>query len=311
MMQARRYNPTAHTDRRRGSIYAVVLAMAILVSLIGLSAVAVGRINLRTAAAGGDSSSAELLALSAIEHGIAVLNSDSNWRSNYANDVECAPIALGPGSFTWKLRDEIDGDLRLSVGGLQPARIVGIGRVGDARRAYSVALVPSGANKLTNPGIESGTTPYEASNCVIEQNATNPHGGLRSMLVRGRADRTGGPAQDLKGVLTSGRSYYIEAWVRMSTSAEQPVISIVVTDGGILGILSSTTVFKAKADSVGVDWTKVSVALNPSWTGSPNNIYWHIETNSTNQDFYIDDVKVIEGTSMGAVRETWKQESLQ
>ena len=40
-MQARRYNPTAHTDRRRGSIYAVVLAMAILVSLIGLSAVAV------------------------------------------------------------------------------------------------------------------------------------------------------------------------------------------------------------------------------------------------------------------------------
>src|SRR4051794_12263067 len=102
MTQARRYNPTDLNPRRRGSIYAVVLAMAILVSLIGLSAVAVGRINLRTASAGGDSSSAELMALSAIEHGIAVLNSDSNWRSNYTHDVECAPVTLGPGTFTWK-----------------------------------------------------------------------------------------------------------------------------------------------------------------------------------------------------------------
>ena len=133
------------------------------------------------------------------------------------------------------------------------------------------------------------------------------------MLLSHHEDRTGGPAQDLKPVLTSGRWYYIEAWVKMSSSVEQPVISIVVTDGGILGLLSSTTVFKAKAQSVGVDWTKVSVSLNPSWSGTPNNIYWHIETNTTSQDFYVDDVKVIEGASptpMGAVRETWRQESL-
>src|SRR5256885_2561462 len=114
MTQARRYNPIDPTHRRRGSIYAVVLAMAILVSLIGLSAVAGGRINLRTAAAGGDSSSAELMAPSALEHGIAVLNSDSNWRSNYTNDVECAPVTLGPRTLTSKLRDEFDGDLRPS-----------------------------------------------------------------------------------------------------------------------------------------------------------------------------------------------------
>src|SRR3954447_4992417 len=106
MTQARRYNPTAHTDRRRGSIYAVVLAMAILVSLIGLSAVAVGRINLRSAAAGGDSASAELLALSAVEHGIAVVNSDSTWRSDYKNEEPITAVKLGGGTFKWYLRDE-------------------------------------------------------------------------------------------------------------------------------------------------------------------------------------------------------------
>src|SRR3954470_23585534 len=132
MMQARRYNPTAHTDRRRGSIYAVVLALAVLVSLIGLSAVAVGRINLRSAADSGDASAAELLAVSAVEHGVAVLNAQAGWRGNasYLNEQQTAPIPLGGGRFKWKLKDELDGDIRLSVGGIQPVRLFGIGEVG-------------------------------------------------------------------------------------------------------------------------------------------------------------------------------------
>src|SRR5215208_4647786 len=73
---------------RRGSIYAVVLGMALLVSLIGLSAVAVGRVNLRTAAVVGDAADAELLALSAVEHSAATINTDSTWRSKYTSDAE-------------------------------------------------------------------------------------------------------------------------------------------------------------------------------------------------------------------------------
>src|SRR5688500_10995909 len=129
--------------RRRGSIYAVVLAMAILVSLIGLSAVAVGRINLRTAGTGGDAMAAELLALSAVEHAIAVVNREANWRDRLENDVETPEVRLGGGTFAWKLVDGTtdangdgvmdDGDGALDAGGLQPARLFGIGRVGDAR----------------------------------------------------------------------------------------------------------------------------------------------------------------------------------
>src|SRR4051794_12022463 len=70
--------------KRRGSIYAVVLGMAILVSLIGLSAVAVGRVNMRVASIGSDGTDAELLSLSAIEHAAATINTDATWRSKYA-----------------------------------------------------------------------------------------------------------------------------------------------------------------------------------------------------------------------------------
>src|SRR2546428_12527335 len=89
--------------RRRGAIYAVVLGIAILVSLIGLSAVAVGRVNLRVASAGGDGADAEMLALSAVEHAAAPVNTDSTRRSQNSSDVETAPATLGRGLFPREL----------------------------------------------------------------------------------------------------------------------------------------------------------------------------------------------------------------
>src|SRR5215207_5938048 len=188
---------------RRGSIYAVVLAMAILVSLIGLSAVAVGRINLRTAAGSGDSASAELLALSAVEDAVAVVNSEAGWRSNASpwSEKQTPEVALGAGTFNWYLRDELDGDVRMSVGGIQPVRVFGMGQVGDARRKYSVRLIPTGVNLLTNPAMEAGVQPFEpeSGNCVLESTSSSPHDGLRSLYVRSRIDRLSGPRQDVLG----------------------------------------------------------------------------------------------------------------
>lgn len=303
---------------RRGSIYAVVLAMAILVSLIGLSAVAVGRINLRTALAGGDAASAELLALSAIEHAVAVVNDDSNWRSNFVHDQTAPPRELGTGQFTWKLLDEFDQDLRLTVGGIQPARVVGIGSVGEARRAFSVVLVPSGPNQLTNAGIEAGVSPFEveSGNCVLEAVSTEPHQGVRALRVTSRVDRLAGPQQDVTTKVSDGKWYYAEAWIRMSSAAEKPTVCLVVRgSGGLLGLSNWEESYRASsANPVGFEWTKLRVTLNPNWGGgSVNRIYWRIETSATNQEFYVDDVKLIEAASptpMAPSRDTWRQESL-
>lgn len=325
MTQRHRHNPHANTARRRGSIYAVVLAMAILVSLIGLSAVAVGRINLRTASAGGDAASAELLALSGIEHAVAVVNADSNWRVNYTHDQPIAAEPLGGGEFTWKLQDgnldldrdglpdDTDGNL---AGGLQPVRVVSTGHVGDARRAYSVVLVPAGTNQLTNPGMESGLTPYtpDAANCVLEVNSTTVHNGLRSLLVKSRVSAAAGPRQDVTAKVNRNKWYYAEAWVRMSTAEDEPTISLVTTGGGLDQVARPTRAAGAPAQKVGTDWKKVSFSINTNWGSTGyTNVYWRVETVGSNQDFYLDDLKLIESATpmqMAPASDTWRQEQL-
>ena len=313
--------------RRRGSIYAVVLAMAILVSLIGLSAVAVGRINLRTASAGGDAASAELLALSAVEHAASVVNSDSNWRLNYVHDELIPPVPLGPGEFTWKLQDgtldeivprdgvpdDTDGSLS---GGLQPARVVGIGRVGDARRAYSVVLIPAGPNILGNPGIESGVTPYEpdAGNCQLEVISSVVHNGVRGLAVRSRVNAAGGPRQEVTSKVSNNKWYYAEAWVRMSTSEDEPVVCLVAKmTSGADEVIRPTRDPAAPVRKAGTEWKKFSFSLQTKFSGSFDRVYWRVETTGTNQDFYLDDLKLIEGTSpmpMAPASDTWRQEQL-
>jgi hypothetical protein len=295
--------------------------MAILVSLIGLSAVAVGRINLRAAAGIGDASSADLLALSAVEHAVAVVNSQPGWRSNsaYWNGQFIPPVEMGAGMFSWKLVDEADADVRQTVGGIQPVRVYGMGQVGDARRVYSVMLVPTGTNLLANSGMEAGVNPFEpeSGNCVLESSTVSPRSGSRSLSVRSRLGKTAGPRQEVTGKLASGKSYFLDEWVKMSSTTEVPKITLEVQgNGGLLGLGSWTATYTGvPKHSAGLDWTRVSVAVNTNWEGgTPDKAWWKIETSSTNQDFWVDDVKVIESTTsvtampMAPARETWRQE---
>lgn len=301
----------AGPGRRRGSIYAVVMAMAVLVSLIGLSAVAVGRIGLRTASAGGDAAAAEVLAVSAIEHASVVLNSDPAWRTTYVNNTETAPLALGSGSYTWKLVDEADG--LLSGGTMHPVRVFGYGRAGDARRAYSVRLTPSGTNVLLNSGTEQGLTAWlpAGSGTGLESHSLatsgrQPQSGTYYISVKGRADRFGGPEQDVTASIISGKSYYMHAWIRMTNVAEDPGFVMVVQQSG-----SPDAVFRVRAQTAGLGWTKVSGALTPSWSGTATKVYWRIETNVSNQEFHFDDAKLVQDASpnpMGLDLATWQQE---
>src|SRR2546428_6585656 len=82
--------------RRRGAIYAVVLGIAILVSLIGLSAVAVGRVNLRVASAGGDGADAQMLAPSAGEPPAPPPQTHPHRRGEARRQRRPGPLTLGP-----------------------------------------------------------------------------------------------------------------------------------------------------------------------------------------------------------------------
>jgi hypothetical protein len=300
--------------RRRGSIYAIVLGMAILVSLIGLSTVAVGRINLRATAASGEGADAEVLALSAVEQGASVINSDPSWRTKY-NDVPSAPRTLGRGMLYWKVVDESDASL--ASGGLQPARVYGYGVCGESRRAFSVQLAPGGTNRATNGGIEQGAAGYavQGGDCVIDAATDAPHDGGRYLRVRSRLNKSAGPQQDLTPVIATGKSYYVEMWVKMTASAEAPTVSIIAKGSGLLGLPIGQTeaTYQATAQQAGLEWTRVYVTLNPNWSGTATTVVLRVETSTTNQDFKIDDLKLIEGaltTPMVPARDSWRQESL-
>jgi hypothetical protein len=296
-----------HTRRqRRGSIYAVVLAMAILVSLIGLSAVAVGRINLRSAAAGGDGASAELLSFSGIEHATTVVNTDPTWRSTCLDNTETAPLRLGGGSFTWKI---LYADPTLPSAALQPVRVVGYGRAGDAIRRFSVRLLPKGTNLLINGDQESGLTGWVArGTATLESQDVSPfaHGGTRYLKVLGRATRTDGPAQDVTTKIVSGRTYFVEAWMRRLVGPDDPLVYLTVTKAGV------ETSFKFRGISVpDTTWVKVMGTLTPSWTGTADAIKFHVETAVDNRELLLDDVKLIEflpATPLAPDIGSWRQE---
>jgi hypothetical protein len=134
--------PHHGTHPRAGYLYVAVMVTATLVGLVGLSAVSVARLNLRTTTRTVDSSSADFLAQSAVEHALAVLKNDPAWRTTYLNNTEypSTPISLNGGTITWKL---VDPDTSLFDDDSDTVRIYGIGRQGSATSVQSVQLYPT------------------------------------------------------------------------------------------------------------------------------------------------------------------------
>lgn len=128
--------PGTRRRERRGSVYVLVLALVLLVMAAGLAAVGTTRMRSRTISQGSDTMRAELLAESAVERAMTYINADANWRNTYNSGVETPQKTLGPGTVTFKLVDEVDGDL--SNSSADPVRVYGIGRVGKSTQVFSV-----------------------------------------------------------------------------------------------------------------------------------------------------------------------------
>src|SRR5688572_5792426 len=102
--------------RRRGSVYAMVLGITMLITVIGVGALATSRVTARAAAASTDWQEAGCLAFSAVEHAIAKLNADAvispdTWRNPYVSGQTGFTCTLGGGTMSWALVDEDDGSV--------------------------------------------------------------------------------------------------------------------------------------------------------------------------------------------------------
>ncbi len=128
------YTKYRYSLKRRGSVYVVVLGIAMILTILGLAAISVGRINTRIAVDAQDWSEAQLLAYSAVAHALTQIDNTSNWRTSL--DGTTVSKTFGRGSFEWSLSDQTDGDLDDDE--TDPVTILARGTVNNA--AYNLSM---------------------------------------------------------------------------------------------------------------------------------------------------------------------------
>lgn len=125
--------------RRGGFLLVSVLITSLIVSVLGLSAISTARFQTAQKEASTCHHQAQTLALSAIEWGLATVNSDASWRTNYTSGAENSHNVTGSETMSFTLTDE-DGNLADDTTDF--VTLTGIGYCGKSRSVYRVVLMP-------------------------------------------------------------------------------------------------------------------------------------------------------------------------
>ena len=159
--------------RRRGSVYMLVLAVGTVLSMIGISMVAVTRSGAKSLEQSQKWSEAQLLASSGVEHAIACINSDTSWRTTYS--TQTVTKSQGNGTFAWHLVDESDGSLTDDPA--EPFAIISTGTVGQA--AYTQRVHMAITRTGTTAGVVVSSTVTEQGSGFIDSydSSLGPYGG--------------------------------------------------------------------------------------------------------------------------------------
>ncbi len=296
---------------RRGSVYVVVLGAAMIVTVLGFSAVQATRIERRTSAADEAAVKARFYAESAVDVVRYRLANNPTWRSTAVNNAWTSPEIVGEAKLRYKLTDELDADLANDAA--DPVRLTAMATVGNAVRMFSVELAPlnsgPGANLLINADMESGATPpwfgYPVGNADLESRTDGPHGGTYYVYVKNRNSALAGPAQDISGSLQNGIIYDFDVWVMMDSGSSNVVVQIMTTD-----TVSGSQAFVSGMTPVGTSWTSVVGGLTPSWSGTLISAELHIHTLLGTTHFRIDDasLRLASTAVMVPTEGSWRRE---
>lgn len=133
----RRHRPT----KRRGSLYVAVLMVGALVSVLGMSALLVGRVTQRAHSGIADTVAARMNAHAAIRLGMLEIEENPDWRFAYTESQWYSDRPLGTGTFSLVVTDPSDNDLTDAAA--DPIVLTGIGRQGEAVHRTQVTLAPT------------------------------------------------------------------------------------------------------------------------------------------------------------------------
>jgi hypothetical protein len=137
---------------RRGGAYILVIGVAMLITVIGMGTLLATRLNGKEAGTSTDWEEAGTLAQAAVEHAISYLNAQvaanpTTWRSSFTSYTTGGGYAftqsMGRGSWAWVVKDQVDGNFSNNYA--DPFTVYGIATVNQAKRVYSVQVVPAGS----------------------------------------------------------------------------------------------------------------------------------------------------------------------
>jgi len=127
-------------------MFVVVLGGTLAITVIGLSALMLVRVERVSAQEVAELSTAKFLAQSAIEFGQYKIRQDSTWRKTYSSGVWSENVPLGTGTFTLEGIDTVDGDLNNSSS--DPVVLRGTGMQGSSVYKLEVTMAAK-SNALT------------------------------------------------------------------------------------------------------------------------------------------------------------------
>ncbi len=126
---------------RRGAALLIVLGMAMVITVIAMTALLTNRTLARTAQFQIDHAQAEHLAQTALEFAVHAIDNNQQWRNDLPHGAWFEDVALSTGTFSVFGRDPVDGSL--SNNDLDAVKILGIGEAGRARCGMEAVLQPT------------------------------------------------------------------------------------------------------------------------------------------------------------------------
>ena len=93
---------------RRGVAYLLAISVGTVLAVIGFAVITSARIAGRATSRANHAAEARVLAMSAAEKALSLLDLTPAWRTSMLNGVESTPVSLGGGTVSYMLVDEGD-----------------------------------------------------------------------------------------------------------------------------------------------------------------------------------------------------------
>ena len=145
---------------------------------------------------------------------------------------------------------------------------------------------PPPGELLTNGNIESGTTGWAVFGSGSVAAVTGAaHGGTLSLSITGRTAAWNGPRQVVTSVLTNGKTYTTNVWVKTQSGTDTVKATLQLTVNG-----SSSFIALAPPTAVNASgWTLLTGTATVAWSGTLSSATFYVETASSTSSFNLDD----------------------